>query len=182
MKRDNNSRSIRRRLLSTSSPIESSKFGKPIPTVVYRPISQLKPDPKNPRLHSPRQIRQIVRSISAFGFNVPILVDTNLNIIAGHGRVLASQQLGLSEVPTTCLDHLTPTQIRAFMIADNRLTESSTWDERILAEQLNELSVFDLDFSLEATGFEMGEIDVRIEALSQVSDSLPLTNACEGRD
>ena len=73
---------------------------------------------------------------------------------------------GWTEVPTIRLDHLTEAQAKAFMIADNRLTEISVWDDRLLAEQLKELSTLDLDFSLEATGFEMGEIDLRIEGLT----------------
>jgi DNA modification methylase len=134
--------------------------------VHYRPIAGLNLDPKNPRSHSPKQIGQIARSIEAFGFNVPVLVDGDLKVIAGHGRVLACQKLGWSEVPTISLDHLSRAQAQAFMIADNRLTETSIWDDRLLAEQLKELSVLDLDFSLEATGFEMGEIDLRIEGLT----------------
>jgi DNA methylase len=97
---------------------------------------------------------------------VPILVDAQLKVIAGHGRVLACAELGLTEVPTVRLEHLSDAQARAFMIADNRLTENSEWDERLLAEQLKELSTLELDFSLEATGFEMGEIDLRIEGLT----------------
>jgi DNA modification methylase len=131
--------------------------------VVYRSISELRVDPRNPRVHSKRQLRQIAQSIEAFGFNVPVLVDANLKVIAGHGRILACQQLGWREVPTICLLHLTDAQARAFMIADNRLTENSAWDEHLLAEQLNELSLLDLDFELEATGFEMGEIDLLIQ-------------------
>ena len=71
----------------------------------------------------------------------------------------------MTEVPTLCLDHLTPAQARAFMIADNRLTEIATWDDRLLAQQLKDLSLLGLDFSLEVTGFEMGEIDLRIASL-----------------
>lgn len=137
-------------------------------TLVSRPIAALKFNLSNPRLHSRRQIRQIARSINAFGFNVPILVDSDLKIIAGHGRVLAAQELGLNVVPTVCLDHLTEAQVRAFTIADNRLTEISTWDDKILAEQLKDLSLLELDFNLEATGFEMGEIDFRIESAALV--------------
>jgi hypothetical protein len=133
-------------------------------TVVNRPIGALTLDPKNPRLHSHQQIRQIAHSIEAFGFNVPILIDGQLKVIAGHGRVLACRQLGWSEVPTISLDHLSEAQKQAFMIADNRLTETSIWNEQLLAEQLKELSVLNLDFSLEATGFEMGEIDMHIES------------------
>src|SRR5438045_1991803 len=138
--------------------------------VIYRSISELKPDPANPRQHSKKQIRQIANSIEIFGFNVPVLVDAALNVIAGHGRWLACRELGITEVPTLCLDHLTPAQARAFMIADNRLTEIATWDDRLLAEQLKDLSLLGLDFSLELTGFEMGEIDLRIASLEDVPD------------
>ena len=133
--------------------------------VVYRPLHELKLDPHNPRVHSPRQVRQIARSIEAFGFNVPVLVDTNLTVLAGHGRIRACQLLGWNRVPTIQLEHLSEAQARAFMIADNRLTENSTWDDRLLAEQLKQLSELELDFDLEATGFTIGEIDLRIEGL-----------------
>ena len=109
----------------------------------------MKLDPLNPRVHSPRQIGQLRHSIKTFDFNVPILVDANLKVIAGHGRLLACQSLGWGEVPTIRLDHLTEAQAKAFMIADNRLTEISLWDDRLLAQQLKELSELDLDFSLE---------------------------------
>ena len=138
--------------------------------IVYRPITELKLDPKNPRLHAPRQVRQIANSIRTFGMNVPILINGAGRIIAGHGRVMACQQLGWKEVPTISLEHMSETQARAFMIADNRLTENSAWDEHLLAEQLKELSELDLDFALDVTGFEIGEIDLRIEELSSASD------------
>ena len=83
---------------------------------------------------------------------------------------MAAMLLGLREVPTIALEHLSEPQAKAFMIADNRLTDNSAWDERLLAEQLKELSVLDLDFSLEITGFTMGEIDLRIENLSPAPD------------
>jgi DNA modification methylase len=134
-------------------------------SIVYRAIDQLKPDPANPRLHSKKQIRQIANSIETFGFNVPVLVDAELNVIAGHGRLLACRELGWSEVPTLCLDHLTPAQARAFMIADNRLTEIATWNDRLLAQQLRDLTVAGVDFDIEVTGFEIGEIDLRIASL-----------------
>jgi len=133
--------------------------------IILRPRAELKPDPANPRRHSNKQIKQIAKSINLFGFNVPILVDRDGNVIAGHGRLLACHELGIDEVPTLCLDHLTPTQARAFRIADNKLTENATWDERLLAEQLRDLSLSGLDFDIEVTGFEMGEIDLRIASL-----------------
>src|SRR5215472_8980828 len=107
--------------------------------VTYRRIDELKQDPANPRRHSKKQIRQIRDSIKTFGFNVPVLIDRENNVIAGHGRLLAAAEAGLTEVPTMCLNHLTPQQIRAFRIADNRLTEISTWDDQLLATQLKEL-------------------------------------------
>ena len=136
--------------------------------IVYWAIDQLKPDPHNARRHSKKQIRQIANSIKAFGFNVPILIDRNGNVIAGHGRLLACRELGITKVPTLCLDHLTPAQARVFMIADNRLTEIATWDDRLLAQQLKDLSLLGLDFSLELTGFEIGEIDLRIASLEDL--------------
>lgn len=133
--------------------------------VMYRLVAELQPDPRNPRQHTKRQVKQIARSIAAFGFNVPVLVDGAGTVIAGHGRLLACRDLGWTEVPTICLDHLTAAQARAFMLADNRLTDTSTWDDRLLAETLLDLSLQELDFTLEATGFDMGEIDLRIEGL-----------------
>src|SRR5205085_926819 len=87
------------------------------------------------------------------------------NVVAGHGRLLACRLLGITEVPTLCLDHLTAAQARVFMIADNRLTEIAAWDDQLLAQQLKELSLSGLDFNIEVTGFEMGEIDLRIASL-----------------
>ena len=138
--------------------------------VIYRPIKELRPDPANPRVHSKKQIRQIANSIETFGFNVPVLVDADLNVIAGHGRLLACSELGWTEVPTLRLDHLTPAQARAFMIADNRLTEIASWDDRLLAQQLKDLSLLGLDFDIEVTGFETGEIDLRIASLEDMPE------------
>lgn len=134
--------------------------------VVSRQIAELTLHPKNPRLHSRPQIRQIARSIQAFGFCVPVLLDRHHRVLAGHGRILACQELGWREVPTISLAHLTPTQARAFMIADNRLTEKSQWDERLLGEQLKGLAEVHLEFRLDVTGFEVGEIDLLIEGVS----------------
>jgi 16S rRNA G966 N2-methylase RsmD len=136
--------------------------------IVYRAIDEMKPDPANARQHSKKQILKLANSIETFGFNVPILVDAGLNVIAGHGRLAACRALDLAEVPTLCLDHLSPAQLRAFMIADNRLTELARWDDRLLAQQLKDLSLIGLDFSLEVTGFEMAEIDLRIASLEDL--------------
>jgi DNA modification methylase len=134
--------------------------------VVTRPIAELILDPKNPRLHGRRQIRKIARSIQAYGFCVPVLLHRQDHVLAGHGRILACQALGWREVPTINLAHLSPTQARAFMIADNRLTDMSIWDEQLLGQQLKELAEVHLEFRLDATGFEVGEIDLLIEGIS----------------
>jgi DNA modification methylase len=151
-------------------------------SIAYLPTAKLKLNPKNPRLHSDKQIQQIARSVEAFGFNIPIAVDSNLEVVAGHGRVLAARLLGIAELPTISLEHLTETQLKAFMVADNRLAENSVWDDRLLAEQLKSLSEVELDFSLDVTGFEIGEIDViiegtepAIEGANDPADALPET-------
>lgn len=142
----------------------------PVLQVEHRPLEALRPDPRNPRVHTRKQVRQIARSIEAFGFNVPVLVDGSDQVVAGHGRLLACKELGWREIPVISLKHLSPEQARAFLIADNRLTEIATWDDQLLAEQLKALSEVDLDFSLDITGFELAEIDLRIEALDAGSD------------
>src|SRR5436305_370351 len=141
--------------------------------IEHVPVAQLRPDPRNPRTHAERQITQIARSIKTFGFNVPVLADREGNLLAGHGRVQAARRLGLRDVPVIRLEHLTPEQARAFSIADNRLAETSSWDDRLLAEVLRDLASVNLDFDLEATGFTMSEIDLRIEGLSETGAAGP---------
>ena len=131
--------------------------------VVSRPIRSLRVNPQNPRVHTKKQIRQIAESIRAFGFTVPVLIDGQSQIVAGHGRVLACEELGIREVPTIQLSHLTPLQAKAFVLADNQLTDNSSWNPHLLSVHLKELAAVDLDFRLEATGFDMGEIDLIIQ-------------------
>ena len=138
--------------------------------VAMVPVVSLVLDPNNARLHPERHIKQLAKSIEAFGFNCPILIDADNHVVAGHGRLLAIQQLGWADVPVIRLEHLTPDQVRAYRIADNRLTDCSTWDERLLAEQLKALSEAELDFDIEAIGFEMPEIDLRIQSLGDLDD------------
>jgi hypothetical protein len=141
--------------------------------VRYRPIDELTPDPVNPRAHKPSQIKRLAKSMQAFGVINPILIDAESHIVAGHARVLAAKSLGLSELPTILLEHLNPAQLRAYMIADNRLGELATWDEPRLGMVLLELSVLDLDFDLEVTGFDTGEIDLHIQGLETMTDPDP---------
>lgn len=132
--------------------------------IAWRKIDELTPDPRNPRAHTEEQVRRLARSIEAFGFNVPVLIDGEAKVLAGHGRLLAARELNWGAVPTIALDHLSEPEARAFMIADNRLAEMSTWDDRLLASQLSELSLPELDLEIEATGFALDEIELRIGA------------------
>ena len=95
-------------------------------------MGALRLNPQNPRLHSDKQVRQLADSIKAFGFNVPVLVDAHLQVIAGHGRVHAGKLLEITEVPTIRFEHLSEQQKRAFLIADNRLAENADWNNRLL--------------------------------------------------
>jgi len=143
--------------------LRKAKAGRAQPlTVVWRRIEVLRPDPASPRSHSPRQVHLLALSIGAFGFNVPILVDPTLRIIAGHGRLLAAEELGLREVPTIVLDHLSAAKARAFMVADNRLAEGAAWNSGLLREQLTELSLAEPDLAIETTGFEPEGIDLQL--------------------
>jgi len=153
----------------------------PITEILERvPITSLKLDPRNARKHSQKQVKQIARSIKTFGFISPVIVDGENNVIAGAGRILALQQLGWSTVLVLRVTHLTPAEALAFAIADNRLTENSTWDDRLLGEIFQDLARLDLNFDLDVTGFSVAEIDLRIEGLAtpavsglDPADSLP---------
>jgi ParB-like chromosome segregation protein Spo0J len=134
--------------------------------ITYKAPAVLKPRARNPRIHSPRQIKQIATSIEQFGFVSPVLVDQNNGIIAGHGRVSAAKLLGMNDIPTVRVDHLTPAQIQAYVIADNRLAENAGWDRELLALELQELSV-ELNFDVTVTGFEVAEVDLLIGELNQ---------------
>jgi DNA modification methylase len=126
------------------------------------PVSRLAPYKGNARTHSRKQIRQIADSIKRFGFTNPVLVDNGGEIIAGHGRIAAAKLLGLSEVPTLRLSHMSAAEKRAYVLADNRLAEKAGWDRELLAIELQGL--IDLDFEVELTGFEMGEIDIILDS------------------
>ncbi len=128
--------------------------------VVYRNTATLDGYARNARKHSTHQIRQIAASIKEFGFTNPILVDQNLTIIAGHGRVAAAKLLNLQSVPTIQLENLTEDQIRALVLADNRLAEKAEWDDPVLAIELGHLLTLDSTFDITTTGFEIAEIDL----------------------
>jgi DNA modification methylase len=126
----------------------------------------LKPSTRNARTHSKKQIRQIADSIREFGFTNPILIDDDQTILAGHGRLEAAYLLGLERVPCVRLASMTPTQKRAYVLADNKLALNAGWDEEILAGELQGLLKIDLAFDIGVTGFSIPEIDSLIEGLN----------------
>ena len=131
----------------------------------HAPVRALKPYRNNARTHDARQIDLIARSIERFGFANPVLVDDDLSILAGHGRVAAAKQLELEAVPIVRLSHLSEAEKRAYVLADNKLAERAGWDRELLAIELQGL--IELDFDLEVVGFEHGEIDIIIDEAAE---------------
>lgn len=131
--------------------------------VINFQTASLIPYEKNAKIHNSKQIQQIIDSIKEFNFTNPILIDENNVILAGHGRFLASQKLGMKEVPVIKLDYLSEAQKKAYRIADNKLTENGNWDYDLLKLEFCELEKLNIDFSLNITGFETAEIDVMLD-------------------
>ena len=129
-------------------------------------IARLRPWSRNARTHSRKQLRQIADSIERFGFTNPVLIDGENRILAGHGRVEAAQQIGMTQVPCLRFDHMSTSEMRAYVLADNKLALNAGWDEELLALELKELNEADLGFSLDITGFSIAEVDSLIEGLS----------------
>ena len=126
-------------------------------------IEALIPYARNSRTHSEAQIAQIAASIKEFGFTNPVLIDKDGGIIAGHGRVMAARQMGIPRVPCIRLAHLTESQRRAYVIADNRLALNAGWDEEMLAREMRDL--IDGGYDVGLTGFESKEIDALLAGL-----------------
>lgn len=120
------------------------------------PVDRLRPYERNARTHSPEQVQQIAASMVEFGLTNPILVDSGDGIIAGHGRLMAAQLIGLTEVPVIVLDHLSDAQRRAYILADNAIAEKAGWDEELLAGELADLAADGFDLAL--TGFSDEEL------------------------
>lgn len=150
-----------------------------LPSIESISVSTLIAHHHNARKHSKKQIRQIADSIQTFGFKVPVLIDGNNRLICGHGRVAACKLLGIDQVPTIRADDLDDAKIRAFMIADNRLTENGEWDNVLLAENFKILSDLDLDFDLEVTGFAYGEIENLLAMDDDASSEEPRVPAAD---
>ena len=151
-------------------------------TISYRPLSEVAVNPRNARTHDKRQLSQIKDSIAAFGFTNPLLVDEAGVLIAGHGRLSAAKSLGLETVPIIILEHLSETQKRALMLADNKIALNASWDMDLLANELADLSSMDLEFNLELTGFEVADIDFIIGEADDRSagevETAPVPNEC----
>ena len=142
--------------------------------IIYQPVTAVAPYANNARTHSKKQTEQIAASMRKFGWTNPIIVDDQNMVIAGHGRLEAAKLLGMTEVPTVRLSGLTKAQVRAYIIADNRLAQLSGWDEKILALELQELLSFENDFDVGITGWDTGDIDVMIAALEPEDEISPL--------
>ncbi len=144
----------------------------PLPDTVERwPLDRLRPYDRNPRTHSDEQVARIAASIVEFGFTNPVLAAGDGTVIAGHGRLEAARRLGLDRVPVLVLDHLTPAQRRAYVIADNQLALTSGWNDALLAEELHALN--GVGFDLDLLGFDDADLD-RLMA--------PLTEGDTGED
>ena len=147
-------------------------------------IETLIPYANNARTHSEAQVAQIAASIREFGFNNPVLIDEQSSIIAGHGRVLAARKLELDSVPCIRLNHLSETQRRAYIIADNKIAMNAGWDEELLALELAELTEFGVNMDLmgfspvEYAGVINGENDATEEWVGmpefEQNDAMPL--------
>jgi DNA modification methylase len=134
-------------------------------SVEWLETATLIPYAKNSRTHSDAQVAQIAGSIKEFGFNNPVLIDEGNGIIAGHGRVLAAQKLGLQAVPCIRLAHLSETQRKAYVIADNRLALNAGWDDQMLTVELQELNAESFDLSL--LGFEADELNALLNPIKE---------------
>lgn len=132
------------------------------PSLEVLPVVQLKPYPRNARVHSKKQIRQIADSIRRFGFTISVLIDNENTILAGHGRVAAAKLLEMDRVPCLRVETMSQAEKRAYVLADNKLALNAGWDEDVLAEELKGLLADDIGL----TGFSIPEIDGLIEGLS----------------
>jgi len=139
--------------------------------IVMQPVEALRPYLGNARQHSKAQVQQIADSIERFGFTNPVLVSDEGEIVAGHGRVIAAQLLGIDDVPTLKLSHLSAEERRAYVLADNKLALNAGWDNELLATELQAL--IDLEFDVSLTGFSLAEIDLTIDQARECAVGKP---------
>ena len=144
--------------------------------ITQQPTSALVPYARNSRTHSAEQVAQIAASIREFGFTNPVLVDAAGGIVAGHGRVMAAQHLGMAEVPTICVGWLSESQRRAYVIADNKLALNAGWDNELLQLELADLH--EADFDMDLLGFGVDDLAI---AMGMGADFEPGTEDDQGK-
>lgn len=156
---------------------------KPSPTtwpadqITRRPVASLTPYARNARVHTPAQIAQIAASIREWGWTMPILVDEAGTVLAGHGRLLAAQHLGLTEVPCMEAKGWSEAQRRAYVLADNRLTDLSTWDQDLLTVEMQDLSA--LDYNLDLIGWDGEELARLLDSQEEPEPDMPPSSTQE---
>lgn len=139
--------------------------------IIYKPIKQLKPYKKNAKKHPKEQVERIANSIKEFGFfeHRAVAIDSNNNVVEGHGRILAAKRVGLKEVPTICLDDMTDEQIKAWRLIENKTAES-TYDEQLINKEIEEL--LKSDINMEAFGFST---DSLLDDAEEIEGEVPFT-------
>lgn len=149
-------------------------------------IADLVPHDRNPRTHSKKQLKQIADSIKRFGFTNPVLVDAKNSVVAGHGRIDAAKLLGMTRVPVLRLEHMTESEKRAYVIADNRLAELAGWDSNLLALEFEAIADLDQEFELALTGFDPAEVEALLNTLEstppaeetvEIDETLPIVSS-----
>jgi len=142
--------------------------------VTYRDIASLKPYARNSRLHTRAQVKLLASSMRTYGWTNPILIDEDDNVLAGHARLEAAIFLGMTQVPTIRLSHMTAAQKRAYIIADNRMNEiAGGWDRNILALEHQAIRLMDPEFDITSTGFSLDDVEIMIDGLTIASEDEP---------
>ena len=146
---------------NANGPLVDSAATTFLAKIEMRAIDDVRPNSRNARTHSKKQIRQIAKSVKRFGFINPILVDGSGMVLAGHGRLEAARLLGITQVPVVVITHLSDAEKRAYVLADNKLAENAGWDRAMLAVELGDLAVMlpEIDLDIGITGFSTGELD-----------------------
>lgn len=165
------------------NPYDSTRLKTALDTmnIELRPIGSIKSAHRNARTHSEQRIGQIAASSETFGFISPIVIDADSRIVAGHGRYRAARQLGREYIAVIEMSHLTPAQVRASALADNKIAQNSGWGPEILRSDFAELAALDLGLELEITGFSTTEIDL-LSKLATAEAKLEQLPALKKRD
>lgn len=149
----------------------------PADQIHSRPVSSLTPYARNSRVHTPAQVLQIAASVKEWGWTQPIIIDESGGILAGHGRLLAALHLKLEEVPCVIATDWSEAKKRAYVVADNKITENATWDMDMLQAELRDLG--DLDFDLSLIGFDGEELDRLMNGEGEGTTEPPPTSTQE---